>query len=170
MSILEKLLKKQRNMKKETSRAVRFLIGNLILLALLLVGCAKPDQDIVLRNVKDVVVDANTDPTLKANAIFFNPNKIRGKLKKIDVEIFVNGKKAGHVDESYNMEIPANGEFTIPLKVNLALKELGTMQTLLGMIGGKKFEVRYKGNLRLTYHGFPVRVPVDHKDEVRISF
>ena len=36
-----------------------------------------------------------TDPMLKANAIFYNPNNMRGKLKKIDIEIFVNGKKAG---------------------------------------------------------------------------
>lgn len=142
----------------------------LILLTMIVAGCKTPDQDIVLKNIKDVVVDASTDPMLKANAVFFNPNKMRGKLKNIDVEIFVNGKKAGHVDEKYNAVIPSNGEFTIPLKVKLAIKELGTMETLLGMIGGKKFEVRYKGSLRLSYHGFPVKVPIDHKDDIRIRF
>jgi LEA14-like dessication related protein len=136
----------------------------------ILASCAKPDQDIELKTVRDVVVDANDDPTLKANAIFFNPNNVRGKLKKIDVEIFVNGKKAGHVDESYNTVIPAQGEFTIPLRVKLSMKELGTMETLFGMLGGKKFEVKYKGSLRLTYHGLPIRVPIDHKDEIRVSF
>ena len=44
------------------------------------------------------------------------------------------------------------------------------MDTLLGVIGGKKFEVRYKGSLKLSYHGFPINVPVNYSDEVRIRF
>ena len=66
-----------------------------------LIACEKPDQDIELKRIKDVVVDASSDPLLKANAIFFNPNKVRGKIKKIKVDIFVNGKKAGSVDNTY---------------------------------------------------------------------
>lgn len=141
------------------------------LLALLSVtGCKKPDQEIVLRKVRDVVVDATSDPMLKANAIFYNPNSVRGRLKKIDVEIFVNGKKAASVDQSLKTSIPAQSEFTVPLEVKLALKELGVMDTIFGMIGGRKFKIRYKGSLRLTYRGLPINVPVDYEDEVRLSF
>ncbi len=141
------------------------------LLALLSVtGCKKPDQEIVLRKVRDVVVDATSDPMLKANAIFYNPNNVRGRLKKIDVEIFVNGKKAASVDQSLKTSIPAQSEFTVPLEVKLALKELGVMDTIFGMIGGRKFKIRYKGSLRLTYRGLPINVPVDYEDEVRLSF
>jgi len=141
-----------------------------LLVVLLLSGCKKPDQDIVLRKIKDVVVDATTEPMLRANAIFYNPNNLRGRLKKIDVEIFVNGKKAASVDQSLKTTIPAASEFTIPLEVKLALKELGFMDTLFGMIGGKTFNIHYKGFLRLSYHGFPINVPVDYKDEVKIRF
>jgi LEA14-like dessication related protein len=133
-------------------------------------GCKKPEEDIVLRQIRDVVVDANTEPMLKANAIFYNPNKVRGRLKKIDIEIFVNGKKAASVDQSLKTAIPAASEFTVPLEVKLALKEMGVLDTIFGMIGGKKFKIRYKGTLRLTYHGFPINVPVDYEDDVRLSF
>src|SRR5690606_32901102 len=102
-------------------------------------------EQIVLRDIKDVVVDATSEPTLKANAVLYNPNKVRGKLKKIDVEIFVNGKKAATVDQSFNTAIPAQAEFTVPLNVKLAMKELGFVDTLLGMVGGKKLEIHYKG-------------------------
>lgn len=133
-------------------------------------GCKKPDQEIVLRKVRDVVVDATSDPMLKANAIFYNPNDVRGRLKKIDVEIFVNGKKAASVDQSLKTSIPSQSEFTVPLEVKLALKELGVMDTIFGMIGGRKFKIRYKGTLRLSYRGLPINVPVDYEDEVRLSF
>jgi len=80
----------------------------------------------------------------------------------------VNGKKAASIDQELRTKIPARSELTVPLEVKLALKELGLVNTLLGMIGGKKFEVHYKGSLKLNYRGIPVRVPVDYKDEVRI--
>lgn len=133
-------------------------------------ACKKPDQDIVLRQIRDVVVDATSEPMLKANAIFYNPNNVRGRLKKIDVEIFVNGKKAASVDQSLKTSIPSRSEFSVPLEVKLALKELGVMDTIFGMIGGKKFKVRYKGSLRLSYRGLPINVPVDYEDDVRLSF
>ena len=136
----------------------------------LLISCQRPKEEIVLRQIKDVVVDATSDPLLKANAIFFNPNDVRGKLKRINVDIFVNGKKAASVNQELKTVIPANAEFTIPLEVKLAIKELGFMDTLLGVIGGKTFEVRYEGFLKLTYHGFPLNVPVRYKDDVRIRF
>ena len=132
--------------------------------------CQKPDQDIVLKQIKDVVVDATSEPTLKANAIFFNPNKMRGKIKKIKVDIYVNGKKAAHVDQDFKLVVPAQAEFTVPLEVKLAIKELGFMDTVFGLLGGKKFEVRYEGFLKLSYHGSPIKVPVDYKDDVRIKF
>jgi LEA14-like dessication related protein len=137
---------------------------------LLLTSCDMPKQQIVLRRVKDVVVDGTTDPTLKAQVVLYNPNTTRMRLKKINIDIFYNGKKVGKVDQKMTLLIPAQNEFSIPLEVNLAIKELGFVETLLSMIGGKKMQIHYKGHLKLTYHGFPIRVPVDYKDEIRVKF
>lgn len=136
----------------------------------ILTACERPNERIVLRNIRDVVVDASTEPTLKANAVFFNPNDMRGRLKKIDIVIYVNGKRAAHVDQRLRTVIPAKGEFKVPLEVKLSIKELGFMDTLLGVLGGKKFEVRYEGKLKMSYKGIPFSVPVNYKDEVRIRF
>lgn len=142
----------------------------LLLSAMLMSGCARPSEDIQLRRIQDVVVDASSEPMLKANALFYNPNRMRGKLRKIKVDIFINGKRAAHVDQDLKTKIPAQAEFTVPLEVKLALKELGFLNTLFGVIGGKKFDVRYEGFLRLNYRGVPIRVPVDYNDEVSIRF
>lgn len=148
-------------------------VKNVIILFVVLIvagGCKKPDQDIVLRHINDVVLDATSGPMLKANAIFYNPNDMRGRLRKIDVEIFVNGKKAASVEQTLRTSIPAASEFAVPLEVRLAIKELGVMDTIFGMIGGKTFEIHYKGSLKLSYRGFPINVPVDYKDDVRLRF
>jgi LEA14-like dessication related protein len=154
------------NMKIKTISATILTLLSILFIA----GCQRPSEDIVLRQIKDVVADASSDPRLRAQAVFYNPNKMHGRLKHIDIEIFVNGKKAGVVKKDYKISIPAQGEFTVPLEVELNMKELGSFTTLLGMIGGKKFDIRYLGKLRLSYHGIPFKVPVDYKDQVRISF
>src|SRR5687768_4677917 len=85
------------------------------LMSAMFIACERPKEDIVLRHVKDVVADATSDPMLKAEAVFYNPNSMHGKLKHINVEIFVNGKKAGIVKQDFKIKIPAKGEFSVPL-------------------------------------------------------
>ena len=173
MSILtEIMIKMEFKKSKQLPKVFRSAIHLLFLTLVLLVvgGCHGPDEKIVLRKIRDVVVDASTEPLLKANAVFYNPNDMRGKLKRINVEVYVDGKKAASVNQKLKTRIPANGEFIVPLEVKLSIKELGFMDTLLGVIGGKKFEVRYEGSLKLSYRGIPINVPVHYKDEVRIRF
>jgi LEA14-like dessication related protein len=169
MSILTNV---QLNMREFPHLKIKRLSALFVLFIFVLTfsGCEKPDQDIVLRQIKDVVVDATSEPTLKANAIFFNPNKMSGKIRKIKVDIFVNGKKAANVDQDLKLAVPGQSEFTVPIEVKLAIKELGFMDTVFGLLGGKKFEVRYQGFLKLSYRGIPIKVPVDYKDDVRIKF
>ncbi len=155
-------------MKIATIRPSSFLV--ILFTVASLFSCQKPDEDIVLRQVKDVVADASSDPMLKAEAVFYNPNEMSGKLKGIAVDIFVNGKKAGSIDKDYKITIPAKSEFSVPLEVKLNMKELGTVETLLNVLGGRKFDVRYQGKLKLSYRGVPIRVPVDYKSQIRVSF
>ena len=135
----------------------------------LVISSCKPKEDIVLRNVTDIIVDATTEPTLKAQAILYNPNKIKIKLRKIKIDVYVNGKKSGTVDQEPKLVIPAEAEFKVPLEIKLNMKELGLVDTIFGIIGGKKMKVKYKGSISVTYKGLPIRIPVDYESEVRLK-
>lgn len=141
----------------------------LFCLAAMLVGCG-PKEDIEFKYVKDVIVDANTEPLLKGKAVLYNPNRQRMKLRKINVDVYVNDKKTARIDQEPSLTIPAEAEFTVPLEVKLNMKEVGFMDTLLGVMGGKKMKVRYKGTISVTYKGVPVRVPVDYESTVNFRF
>lgn len=147
---------------------------NLIILTsltgLLLLASCGPKEDIKFKYVKDVIVDANTEPLLKGTAVLYNPNKQRMKLRKINVDVYVNGKKAARIDQEPSLVIPSEAEFSVPLEVKLNMKELGFMDTLFGVLGGKKMKVRYKGTISVTYKGVPVRVPVDYESTVNFRF
>lgn len=147
----------------------RISVYLIILISSIFTACEHPKEPIVLRQVRDVVADASSEPKLKAEAIFYNPNNIRMKLRKIKVDVFINGKRTAEIDQDFKTVIPAQKEFSVPLEVKLAMKELGFLDTVLGMIGGKKMEIRYVGSLKLSYRGIPIRVPVDYKSEIRIK-
>jgi|SRR5687767_465111 LEA14-like dessication related protein len=170
MSYTYESMKEITSMVRKRLKMRQGLVWLMISACIVLTGCELPKEQIVLKQIRDVVVDATTDPLLKANAIFYNPNDARGKLKKIKVDIYINGKKAGEIDQELKTLIPAKSNFTVPIEVKLALKEFGVLDTIFSMLGGKKFEVHYQGSLRLTYHGVPIRVPVDYKDEIRLKF
>lgn len=139
-----------------------------LLVFVFLTSCAY--EEVELRQIKNVVADVTDHPMLKAEALFYNPNKQQGKLKAIHIDVYVEGKKAAVVDQRLKIKVPAKGEFTVPLEVKLNMKEQGLFNTLLNVIGAKKLKVRYKGHVTVSYHGIPVRVAVDHEEDVRIKF
>ena len=141
----------------------------LFLVALLLSSCATYEA-VELRQIKSVVADVSDHPMLKAEALFYNPNKQQGKLKSIHVDVYVEGKKAATIDQRLKIKVPAKGEFSVPLEIKLNLKEQGLMNTVLSVLGAKKMKMHYKGYVVVGYHGLPVRVAVDHEESVRIKF
>lgn len=145
---------------------------NIFYFLLLVLGSAcVPKEEVVLRSIKNEKLETNADgdQILKADAIFYNPNNVRMKLKEINIEVFVNGKKSAHSDQKFNSLIKAKSEFTVPLEIKLSLKELGLLDTILSFLGGKKYEIQFKGHLRIKVHGFTFKVPVDHKEEFRLK-
>ena len=140
-------------------------------LLLLLVTACVPKEEVVLRSIKNEKLEtsADGDQVLKADAIFYNPNNVRMKLKEINIEVFVNGKKSAHSDQKFNSLIKAKSEFTVPLEIKLSLKDLGLLDTILAFLGGKKYEIQFKGHLRIKVNGFAFKVPVDHKEELRMK-
>jgi LEA14-like dessication related protein len=89
-------------------------------------------------------------------------------VKKIDMEVFVDGKKAATIDQQMKIKVPANAEFTVPLEVKLNMKEIGLLDAVFAVIGGKRMQIHYKGSIRLQYKGIAFNVPVNYKEEVRI--
>ena len=69
--------------------------------------------------------------------------------------------------DKLNALIKAKSEFTVPLEVQLQLKDAGLIDTILSIFGGKKYNIHFVGKIKVSVGGFPVKIPVDHKDEIR---
>jgi LEA14-like dessication related protein len=140
-----------------------------VLIVVAVQACA-PKEPVVLREVHIRSVDLGKDgkgPVLKADAILYNPNKGSLRLKEIDLNILLNEKPAARIDQKLNAQIKGQSEFTVPLEVQLSLSDSGLLDTVLSLFGGKKYDVRFTGKIKVSVGGFPVKIPVDHKDEIR---
>lgn len=139
------------------------------LVALSVFACA-PKEPVVLREVHIRSVEMGQDgktPLLKADAILYNPNKGSLRLKEIDLDILLNDKPAAKIDQKLNAAIKGRSEFTVPLEVQLSLSDSGLLDTILSLFGGKKYGIRFTGKIKVSVGGFPVKIPVEHKDEIR---
>lgn len=106
---------------------------------------------------------------ISGDAVFYNPNSSRMKLRQVKIDVFLDGEKSAFVDQKSNVVAKAKSEFTIP--VVLQLEEGVRIQDLLmSALKGKKYQVRYLGHLKVNINGFPVRIPIDHTEELNLSF
>ncbi len=146
----------------------KFLIG-MIFLALVADSCV-PREQVVLRSVdiREVLPGKDGNPLLKADAIFYNPNSSRMRLKRIDIDVLVDGKKAARVDQHLSALIKPKSEFTVPLEVQLNLKDVGLLDTILSLFGGKQYDIQFVGSMKVVVNGFPVRFPLSYKEQVKL--
>lgn len=141
----------------------------ILFLATVTFSCG-PKEPVVFKGVKNITVDLSEDgkPLLKGDVYFYNPNKTKLKLKDVDVVVLVDGEKSAEVKQHLNFQIPAQSDFFVPITANLTLKQGGLLNTVFGLLGGKKYEVVFSGYIRIGVHGIAIKVPVSQKQEIKL--
>jgi len=139
------------------------------LLVIVAVSCV-PKDEVVFKGVKNISVeqDEKNEPVLRGEALFYNPNKERMKLKEIYADVLVNGKPSAQVRQNLKLTIPAQSDFSVPVLAQLSLKELGLLDTIVNLLGGKKFDVQYTGYVRIAVHGVTIKVPFTYQEQLRL--
>jgi len=138
-----------------------------IAIALLLAGCDFVEE-VEFRQVSNVRISMD-GPKVSADITLFNPNNFSLSLKRSEIDISFDGKSLGRIDQQHQMTINKKSEFTVPVEVQVSLKDLGLGNAIMGILGGKKYPLRFQGKIYGQVKGLPVSVNVDHTEEVRIG-
>ncbi|MBX7124289.1 MAG: LEA type 2 family protein [Cyclobacteriaceae bacterium] len=142
-------------------------IATLVLLSYCLVACA-PKEPVELREVKDITAAWGKETSiLRAEAICYNPNASGLTIRHADIDILLDGKLIGKLKQDFNVNVKPKSTFSVPLEVGITTKDIGLMDTFLSLLGGRKRLIEFKGILKVRVHGFPVRVPVSHSQELK---
>lgn len=130
-----------------------------LVLLILTTSCQAP-KDLVYRDFKNLKIEkvGFAATTLKLDLIYYNPNNFGLQLKYTDLDIYVNNNYLGHSSQDYQITIPRLAEFTMPLAIEVDMKNLlkNAFPTLLG----KEVMVKVTGTVKLgkanVYKTFPV--------------
>ncbi len=141
-----------------------------VVILLLLAACTRPEEAPQFRGIENIAISkiTGTNAVLKAEAIFFNPNDVKMKLRKVDIDISLEGKKIGVINQEFTTRVPALSEFRVPLNASFDMTEIGLLNGIISILGGKKVAVHYKGFVKVSVHGYPATVPIDFEEEVRM--
>ncbi len=112
--------------------------------------------------------------TLKAEAIFNNPNNLKGKLSIDSIHVFVDNIKVGSIS-SQEFTVPSESEFAIPLEGTFSLSKIyeenknGLLGSVLKVIQTDSLNIKYQGVIRYHFGSFSYPYKVDKQQKASIK-
>lgn len=142
------------------------VLGLSLIILFTAISCGKP-KDLEFRKISNIKFNLPAS-TVGADVVMFNPNNLSLQLKSVEIDILVNGKQVGRVDQTHEVMIARKSEFSLPVSVAVSLKDLGLVNALAGLLGGKTFPVQFKGFLRINFHGIQKKIVIDYSEQIKL--
>ncbi len=136
-----------------------FYPAAILMVVILATSCQAP-KELVYRDFKNLKVDkiGFGATTLKVDLIYYNPNNFGLQLKYTDLDIYIDNNLLGHSSQDYQITIPRLAEFTMPLAIEVDMKNM--LKNALPSLLGKDVMVKVTGTVKLgkanVYKTFPV--------------
>jgi LEA14-like dessication related protein len=115
---------------------------------LFLSSCREP-KELEYRDFKNLSTEnlGFSSSTIKVDLIYYNPNNFGLQLKRTDLDVFINGNLLGHTAQDYQISIPRRGEFTLPLKIDVDMKN--AYKNAFPALFGKEVMVKITGKVKV---------------------
>ncbi|NJN26751.1 MAG: LEA type 2 family protein [Cyclobacteriaceae bacterium] len=143
-----------------------------LLIAMVLSGCKTPESP-EFKYLDNVVVDLQSLTTagLHADAVLYNPNSNTITIKSAYIDILMDEKVVAVLDKEFNIEAGGMQDFTIPLDVQIKIKDLNlnAISSALGLFGDTGKDIRYVGKIRVKAYGVPFSVNVDYTENLKLK-
>ena len=130
-------------------------------------SCQTEFQNIEFREIKNLRVAGVRDGKmrLEGDLSFYNPNNLKVKLKKAEINIAMDGKVVALVVPSEKVIVHRESAFEIPVEALLDLSKVNFLNSIMSVLGGRDVKLNFKGYIVVKYWGMPVRIPIN-RDEV----
>jgi LEA14-like dessication related protein len=140
----------------------------LLLFIFFLPSCREP-KDLVYKEFKNLSTEklGFSSSVIKVDLVYYNPNNFGLELKRTDLDVFIDGNFLGHTSQEYQIHIPRKGDFTLPLKIDVDMKNVykNALPTLLG----KEVLVKLTGKVKLGKAGVYKSFPVNYESKQKFS-
>ena len=145
----------------------------IFLFAFILFQSCKFEEPVEFRMIDKVEIVSIKDgiATLSAEAVFSNPNEIKGKLKNVDIKVDLDGKNLATITQSKTLVVEPNAEFRIPINIEFAMEEVqqGLLSNLMNILKGNFIKLHFVGDIKVSTFIFSQTVEVDYYEEVKLQ-
>ena len=144
-------------------------LGAILALVLFLSSCGTP-KDLEFREFKNLAVDniGFSGANLKVDVVYYNPNNFGLELNRTDLDIYLDSTYLGHSSQELQVKVPRREEFTIPLKVELDMKNL-LKNGIMSLIN-KQVLVKVIGKVRVGKAGVYKTFDMNYQTLQQFSF
>ncbi len=112
--------------------------------------------------------------TLEANAVFDNPNNLKGTLSVDNIHVFVDNIDVGTIS-SEEFDVPSKNEFSIPLQGTFSLSKIyknnknSILGSVLKALQTDSINIQYKGNIRYHLGDFSYPYKIDKEEKISLK-
>jgi LEA14-like dessication related protein len=111
-----------------------------------------------IRNVR-VTKFGLAESTLSLDLDYFNPNKFKVKLKRAEGDAWIENNYLGHFVMDTMIHIPANGQFNLPVKLQVDMKKI--LKNSLVTFFANEVVIKVVGKARVgkgfVYINYPIK-------------
>jgi LEA14-like dessication related protein len=134
----------------------------------LLLSCASP-KEMQYRETRNFKVDklGLATSTLKTDLVFFNPNNFGLQLNKFDLDVYVDNNYLGHTSHDQLVSIPKKAEFSIPVKMEVDMKNL--LKNGIDAIFSKEISLKVVGSIKIRKGRISKNFPIKYESKQKIS-
>jgi LEA14-like dessication related protein len=108
-----------------------------------------------------------TNPTVKLNTKYFNPNKFSARLKEAEGDAWIDSSLLGHFTVDTIISAPANSEFIVP--VNLRVNMSYILQNSASLMAKEEVFIRIAGTAKAGKGGFYKNFPITYQGRQKVS-
>ncbi len=105
--------------------------------------------------------------TLKTDLVFFNPNNFGLQLNKFDLDVYVDNNYLGHTSHDQLVSIPKKAEFSIPVKMEVDMKNL--LKNGIDAIFSKEISLKVVGSIKIRKGRISKNFPIKYESKQKIS-
>jgi len=139
------------------------------LLTNLLLSCSTP-KELEYRDFKNFTVEklGFSSSSLKMDLIYYNPNNFGLELNRTDLDIFIDNNYLGRTSQEYQVSIPRREEFSIPIKIDVDMKNL--LKNGFTTFLNNEVMIKVTGTVRIGKLNVFKSFPVNYEGKQRFSF
>ena len=133
----------------------------LFLITIFMSSCREP-KSLEFKDFKNLKLDnvGFSSANLKVDLIYYNPNNFGLELNRTDFDLYIDSTYLGHSLQDIQVAIPKRADFTIPLVVNLDMKNL--LKNGITGLFNRDIKIRVLGKVKVGKAGVYKSFPVDY--------